>query len=1407
MTTGNGFPATVREAALYYLGRGLSPIPVPARTKKPLLTEWQNLRLTRDDIDQHFPAGKPLNIGLLTGCVNGDAGGEVVVDVDCPEALRAADLILPETDRTAGRPGNSQSHRHFRVSVAPSKAHDKYKDPTIKDDTDKRRCLVELLSTGAQVIAPPSVHDKVDETYTWHSFGEPADVDAGELLTKVKRLAAVALLGRYWPKGARHDAVLALAGGLLNAGLAIEDAKVVIEAVCRAALDDEVKDRLRAVDSTADALAEGKNTTGWPTLAKLLGNDVVDQVLDWLGIKAPVKVKARIRHIEPYQPFPTGALPEPLLSYVVQVAEAIGCDPAFVALPALSVVASAIGNTRTIRLRGGWSEPSVIWTVIIGDSGTLKTPAYKMCVRHLFTIQKGKLTEYRVALVAYKTDLDRWKQSKKGNPENAGDPPEEPVLGRVICSDVTIEKLAEILEDNDRGILVAREELSGWLSSYQRYKGQKGGSDLPNWLEAYQAGTWIVDRKSGDRKHYFVHPATVSVTGTIQPGTLARVLTPELLDSGLAARLLMAMPDKRTKVWTEAEVAPATEAAYHELLDKLLDLDFKSAQGDEPEPHVLRLLPGAKQAWVQFYKEWAEEQAAAEGELAAALSKLEGAAARFALLHHVISHVGRGEDDTQGIRTESVEAGVVLCRWFACEARRVLSIVTESNEERDARRLVEFIRAHGGEISVKQLQRSNQRKYPSSEAATAALEHLVGLGLGRWVDRLAGIRGGRPTRLFVLSTLCDETDEPPHPGSDFDGRTAPRSGDETPRGGDDTGDDTPKNNGRGEVSSVSSYVTHNPEASNNGTGHGSEGREVSSHTPTEVSSRMAVVNITDPAQLPAVASAVGDSTLVGLDIETTGLNPRTDRARLLTLACDTVDGGIAIYIVDLFALDPAPLWEALSSVPIVGHNLQFDLGFLARLGFVPGVCHDTLLASQLLHAGDPAVRGHKLADCCQRELGEAVSKEEQASDWSGTLTPQQFAYAAKDADIVRRLHTVLTTKIADAKLTEAVAIENAALPAVAWLSGAGVGFDRNAWQALTVEAKAEAERLTAELDRLAPPRPQEFFGSGWKWDSPKDIMTALALAGCGGLKNTADDTLAALDHPLAALLRDYRAATKRSTTYGSTWLKGSYHDGRVYAGWHQLGAGSGRMSCSKPNLQNLPRDIRYRQCFTAPPGRVLVKADYSQIELRLAAKIADDGFMQKVYACGHDLHTKTARLLLGKEEVTKGDRQLAKAVNFGLLYGMGPHTLRVYARTNYGVEMTPEQASKYRSAFFAAYPGLRRWHAKAGRSKETPLETRTLAGRRRHTVLRFTEKLNTPVQGTGADGLKRALGLLWERRDQCPGAVPVLVVHDEIVVEADADKAEAAAVWLKQAMVDGMAPLAAPVPVEVEVKIGPSWGA
>jgi DNA polymerase-1 len=562
--------------------------------------------------------------------------------------------------------------------------------------------------------------------------------------------------------------------------------------------------------------------------------------------------------------------------------------------------------------------------------------------------------------------------------------------------------------------------------------------------------------------------------------------------------------------------------------------------------------------------------------------------------------------------------------------------------------------------------------------------------------------------------------------------------------------------------------------------------------------------VRDREGLTTVGTALGSTGLVALDLETTGLNPRLDRIRLLSLGYATIDGDIIIYLVDCFVIDPSPLWSVLATKELVIHNGVFDLAFLARLNFTPAhTIHDTMLFEHVLTAGTKdRVR---LNDCCQRRLGRNLDKADQMSDWSGTLSPHQLAYAAHDVEVLLPLLKAQKTRIKDSNLTQAAEIECRCLPAIVWMAQSGVAVDAGGWRALSEAATAKEMQLKADLENAAPAKPSaNGCTESWNWNSPQQVKQALALAGCP-LESTADEALAAVDHLLARLLRQYRAASKQCSTYGADWLKHVADDGRVYANWRQTGAASGRMSCGDPNLQQLPRG-EYRRCVAAPLGRVLVKADYSQIELRIAAKVSGDQALLEAYKRGDDLHTLTARSVLGIEEVTREHRQLAKAVNFGLLYGMGARGFRQYAQSQYGVILSEDEAQRYRAAFFKTYPGLVGWHQQVRRQHAR--ETRTLSGRRRilDDQTFDTQRLNTPVQGTGADGLKLALGLLWERRQQVPGAFPVMAVHDEIVVECDKGQADVVAAWLKAAMTEAMAWLINPVPVKVDIKIGRTWG-
>jgi DNA polymerase I-like protein with 3'-5' exonuclease and polymerase domains len=1455
--TNGHFPAGTRAAARYYLDHGLVPVPLRPRTKKPYLPEWEKLRLTDYKVIGEFTDGG--NVGLLLGEAS---GGLIDVDLDSPQAVAAALHLLPPTGMKWGRPG-LRSHWGYVVDNPPRKAAEEFKDPTGAP-------LLELRSTDGQTVVPPSVLPEKVNTETheverpagpcvWHEHGEAARLPIAELTAAVKALAAAALLARHW-KHKRHDLAMALSGGLLRAKWPVERVGRFINAVCAAANDEEPDNRVTTAADTAAKLEAGENTTGWPKLAGLLGvhgDAIVKQVWNWLGIQptprgptptiGTVGGKAdpkpfRYVPLPEWVPFPVDCLPDPWAEFTRQGAKSLKCDPAYVALPIISVLAGAIGNTRRVHVGADWFEPAVWWSCIVGVSGSQKSPAAELSVNLVMDRQKKLMAEYRDELKQYRAEVAALPKGGRGRDEGGGDGPEKPVPKRVLVSDVTIEKLAGILDDNRRGLLAYRDELAGWVGSFQRYKGKAGGTDEPNWLSVHGAKAIIYDRKTGEKTSVYVPHAAVSVTGGIQPKVLARLLGQEFFDSGLIARVMLACPPRVAKQWSETAIDPKVKAAAATTLDALYALSAEVDDDDDPRPVVVEMSPEARRRFARFVNAWGRRQFHADEELSAALSKLEGMAARFALIHHVTGRAAALED-TDPIGVESVEAGIRVVEWAAYETERVYQMLRETEEERRVRALVELIDRHGGRITPGELKATNRTKYQTADDAKAALEPLVGYGVGVWEDAPAGETGGRPTVRFVLQLPIPETPEtPPDDDRDDDDTTGNPVGDPDPVPGTGGGNDTnsceegtsgeAQNTDMG-VSGVSGIGEENPEAvsapatravtQNNPGGGFREGVQIGN----------GYTLITDAAGVSWVAAAVTDTGgPVGLDTETTALDPRTGRVRLIQ-----VSTGPDVWVIDVAALPDAPaalaeLFEALAVVETVGHNLLFDLSFLAPLGFTPGRVYDTLLASRVLHAGERGENNahlrHGLEDVTARELGRQLDKAEQRSDWSApVLSPSQLAYAAADAAVLLPLAETLKAKLAAANLMGIAAVEMRALPGIAW--AAPVRVDVEKWTRLADRTGAKAAWLADKMTRLAP-NPGDLF-EGSNWNAPEQVKAAFVRLGVE-LTGTDDNTLAGVTQPepaaeLAARLREYRAAMKLHGTYGRKWVAEHVRDGAVLAAWNQLGAESGRMSCGEPNLQQIPRDNEYRRCFTAGPGRVLVKADYSQVELRIAAKVANETVMIEAYKAGLDLHTLTAARVLGKDEgaVSKADRQLAKVVNFGLLYGMGWKGLKQYALANYGVALTDDQARQYRAAFFIAYPALRAWHdrtrAEVERlAKKDPLGTKpvkTLGGRRRVLpVIRKSKSgerypsvpdaLNSPVQGTGADGLKAAIALLWETRHECPAAVPLIFCHDEIVVEVPEADADAGRAWLVKCMKEAVAPLIAPVPIEVEATVGKTWG-
>jgi DNA polymerase-1 len=304
------------------------------------------------------------------------------------------------------------------------------------------------------------------------------------------------------------------------------------------------------------------------------------------------------------------------------------------------------------------------------------------------------------------------------------------------------------------------------------------------------------------------------------------------------------------------------------------------------------------------------------------------------------------------------------------------------------------------------------------------------------------------------------------------------------------------------------------------------------------------------------------------------------------------------------------------------------------------------------------------------------------------------------------------------------------------------------------------------------------------------------------------------DHKVVADYLKWKKVEKRRQM-AETLLKNYSEDGFIRASYLQLGADTGRMSCIAPNLQQIPRDPRFRLAVQAPAGWKLVVADYGQMELRLAAAEAQDPLMTEVFQSGQDLHTMTATQIYGVEadEVTKEQRQIAKSANFGLLYGSGAKGLRNYAAAT-GIQMDLDEAAEVREKFHAAYKGISVWQQQNARAadaaKDNPSIRIRISGLRRFLPgenNKLTTRCNTPIQGAGAAVLKLTLGKLWPfiKADGEDIVRLAGVVHDEIILLVKEEHAQTWALQLQTIMEEAEAKWLGDIPPLAEAKVGDSW--
>lgn len=556
--------------------------------------------------------------------------------------------------------------------------------------------------------------------------------------------------------------------------------------------------------------------------------------------------------------------------------------------------------------------------------------------------------------------------------------------------------------------------------------------------------------------------------------------------------------------------------------------------------------------------------------------------------------------------------------------------------------------------------------------------------------------------------------------------------------------------------------------------------------------------------------------MVGVDTETTGWDPLADRLKLVQVAAGP---SRPVLVLDTDYVDAtilSPLFTDRGVLKVFHHG-SFDLRFLAASGMRVHRVADTMLAQQLLDGGEKTPAGIGLAGIASYRLGVTLDKSVRDTFGAGgPMSEEQVRYAAEDAAATLGVFEQQWRELVGHGLTRVAQLEFAALPVMAGMQLRGVGFDTEQWLSVVRRLEAELPALEEAVQEtlVTETSPRTLFGpEPVNLESPEQLLDALQRVGLD-LPSTREVVLRDhADHPAVAALLRYRQVAKVTSNWGGDWATRVVHPatGRIHADWRQI-VGTGRIACSDPNLTQVPKEGRYRACFGCGDDTVLVVADYSQQELRILAAVSGDAALADVFRRGGDLHKTTAAMAFGvaEDNVSPEQRAAAKALNFGLMYGMGAAG---FARST-GMALTEAQAAM--DAYFATFPDVARWLAEAEAAGRRSGRVRTALGRIRaldpNAGSVVTLSRNAPIQGAGADMTKLAMAAVEQRLVERFGDAPlrpeglVLVVHDELVVEVPGDQAEDAAELVREGMVSAAAELLGDVPAAVDVRVSPRWG-
>lgn len=559
------------------------------------------------------------------------------------------------------------------------------------------------------------------------------------------------------------------------------------------------------------------------------------------------------------------------------------------------------------------------------------------------------------------------------------------------------------------------------------------------------------------------------------------------------------------------------------------------------------------------------------------------------------------------------------------------------------------------------------------------------------------------------------------------------------------------------------------------------------------------------------------------DIETTGLNPLDSRILLGQISFPDKNY-VFLPSAGLERLMPffaSPKWTKIIQ------NAKFDTKFLLyNYKTETRGIFDTMIAEALLTTDQTGVTS--LEYMVKKHLGRTLDKSIRETFWNrGTVTAftdEQIGYAAEDTEVLFPLYELQKKRLEEEGLSRIADIEFELAPIVGDMELTGVPVDTKKWQQEFAKFQKEHEASRLKMHELIfddgnlDEQMGLFVRDAINLQSPKQLLKAFHKIGID-IDATDERTLQAHGHPAAQELLNYRGLQKIMSSYGTSFLDKIHpFSGRIHADFKQMGTATGRFSCREPNLQQMP--AAFRECVSLPDHKIVV-ADYPNIELRILAELSGDEALTSAFTSGHDPHKSTASLMFNIpiDKVSKEQRFIAKTINFGISYGMGPDKLKdmLNAQRDRNSKLGIKQVYTIMNKYKDTYSKASQWLLDAGNLGYRRGYSETMLGRRRVFNRPTTgddaqiagikrQAANSPIQGTNADITKLGMVNLYrDLQDYYPGAKIILQVHDEVAVLAHNREAESVKIVIEESMTNAAREVLKKVPVNVEAVISDIW--